>query len=59
MGDLHLQNKVLRDLKQLWVVPIGLQQEGQHVESTLGSLPALLDADLVTKTFNKHFTWTH
>lgn len=44
--DGHLQHQVLWDLKELWVVSVGLQQEGQHVEAALGGLPAQLGADL-------------
>lgn len=44
--DGHLQHQVLWELKELWVVSVGLQQEGQHVEAALGGLPAQLGADL-------------
>lgn len=44
--DWHLQNEVFGDLKQLGVIAVGLQQKGEHVETTLRSLPPELDADL-------------
>lgn len=44
--DGHLQHHVLWDLKELRVVSVGLQQEGQHVETALGGLPAQLGTDL-------------
>lgn len=42
----HLQHQVLWDLKELWVVSVGLKQEGQHIETALGCLPAQLGTDL-------------
>lgn len=49
MRDRHLQDEVFGNLEQLWVVPVGLQQERQDVEATLGSFPSELHADLETK----------
>ena len=49
MCDGHLQDEVFGDLEQLGVVSVGLQQEGEHVETTLRGLPSELDADLQKK----------
>lgn len=49
--DRHLQDEVFRDLKQLRVVSVGLQQEGQDIKTTIRSLPPQLHANLPNKTF--------
>lgn len=48
--DRHLQDEVFGDLKQLRVISIGLQQEGQNIKTALWSFPSQLHADLVTQS---------
>jgi len=45
----HLQDEVFGNLEQLGVVPAGLKQEGEHVEASLRSFPAELNADLCVR----------
>lgn len=51
MCDWHLKNEVFRDLKQLRVISIGLQQKGQNIKTTLWSFPSKLHANLMTKHY--------
>lgn len=47
MRDWHLQDQVFRDLKQLGVIPVSLQQEGQNIETAFWGFPSQLHADLM------------
>lgn len=47
MCDWHLQDQVFGDLKQLGVIPVSLQQEGQNIETAFRGFPSQLHADLM------------
>lgn len=49
MPDGHFQHKLWRDLKELWVIAVGLEEQRQDIEAPVRSLPALLNADLQAK----------
>lgn len=44
----HLQDQVFGNLKQLGVISISLQEEGQNIKATFWSFPSQLHADLMT-----------
>lgn len=52
LGDLlgmfqgHLQHKIRRDFKHLWILTVSLQDQRQHVEAAIAGLPAQVDAQL-------------
>lgn len=46
--DGHLQDQVFRDLKQLGVISISLQQKGQNIKTAFWSFPSQLHTDLIT-----------
>lgn len=46
VSDGHFQHQLRRDLKELGVVAVGLQQERQDIEAASWGFPTLLHADL-------------
>lgn len=42
----HLQHKLRRDFKDLWILTVSLQDQRQHIEAAIAGLPAQVDAQL-------------
>lgn len=49
MPDGHFQHELGGDFKELGVVAVGLEEQGQDVKAPVWCLPPLLDADLQPK----------
>lgn len=53
MYDGNLKHEIIRNLKKLWIIPIGLEKKGQNIKTAFWSFPSLLNTDLQVK--NKHY----
>ena len=40
--EVYLEDKLWWDFEQLWILPVGLQYQGQHIEVSAASSPAQL-----------------